>query len=81
MLQAIAPCDLTPGVKSAGETVDNLGNHVYRAEGTSVAIPNLNTKCLGKRQLTTVISNMPTGDLTFLDAPYAFALQNTGSAK
>jgi hypothetical protein len=81
MLQVIAPCDLTPGVTSAGERVDNLGYHVYRAEGTSVAIPNLNTKCLGKRQLTTVISNMPTGDLTFLDAPYTFALQNTGNAK
>jgi hypothetical protein len=81
MLQVIAPCDLTPGVSSAGEKVDDLGYHVYRAEGTSVAIGGLNTKCLGKRQLTTVISNMPTGDLTFLDAPYTFALQNTGNAK
>ena len=34
-----------------------------------------------KEDLTTVISNMPTGDLTVLDADYDFRLAVTGKAK
>jgi hypothetical protein len=32
------------------------------------------SKCAGKAGIVTVISNLPTGDLQFLDAPYEYAL-------
>jgi hypothetical protein len=32
------------------------------------------SKCAGKAGIVTVISNLPTGDLQFLDAPYQYAL-------
>jgi hypothetical protein len=33
-----------------------------------------------KDRFAVVISNMPTGDLTYLDADYSFTLTNTGNA-
>ena len=75
VLQVISPCDLTPSGTTAGELVDNAGNHVYRFEGDDIRASGFNSKCLGQRRVTTVISNLPTGDLQVLDAPYTFSLR------
>ena len=75
VLQLIAPCDLTPSGTTTGEIVDRAGNHVYRFEGDDIRATGFSSKCLGNRRVTTVISNLPTGDLQFLDAPYTFGLR------
>ncbi|HYI22125.1 MAG TPA: hypothetical protein VEX62_05755 [Candidatus Limnocylindrales bacterium] len=82
VIQIIAPCDLTPGVTSQGEIVDEAG-YIYRFEGgDDYAASGFSTKCLtGKQRIAVVISNLPTGDLTFLDADYEFRLTNTGNRK
>ena len=72
-LQIIAPCDLN-GASTANETTDDAGNHVYRYDGDAITTPVLNGKCAGKAGIVTVVSNLPTGDLQFLDAPYTYAL-------
>ena len=72
-LQIIAPCDLN-GASTANETTDDAGNHVYRFDGDAITTPVLNGKCAGKAGIVTVVSNLPTGDLQFLDAPYTYAL-------
>lgn len=71
-LQVVATCDLTPGVTSAGEITDGAGNFVYRFTGDAISTPTLNTKCANGKQndFATITSNLPTGDLTFLDAGY-----------
>jgi hypothetical protein len=82
ILQIVSPCDLTPGTTSTGETQDEAG-FVYRFEGDNIQQAGFSTKCLNstKASLTAVISNLPTGDLTFLDADYTFRLTNTGNKK
>jgi hypothetical protein len=81
VLQIISACDLTPGVNSAGEIVDAAG-FVYRFEGDEFSQNGFNTACMrgSKDRFAVVISNMPTGDLTYLDADYSFTLTNTGNA-
>lgn len=79
VVQVLAPCDLTPGVDSAGETKDNLDNHVYRYEGDTITAGGLYTSCLrGRDRITVVISNLTSGDIDVLDAPYQFRLTGTG---
>jgi hypothetical protein len=80
VFQIVAPCDLTPGVDSAGEFEDDAG-FVYRLEGDEIAASGFSTECLRSTQesLLVIISNLPTGDLTFLDAGYVFNLTNTGN--
>jgi len=73
VLQVISPCDLN-GSSTANEITDGQGNYVYRYEGASIDTPVLDGKCAGKQGIVTVISNLPTGDLQFLDAPYDYAL-------
>ncbi|MEO8246856.1 MAG: hypothetical protein ABI622_07005, partial [Chloroflexota bacterium] len=81
VIQIISPCDLTPGVDSFGEIVDTAG-FVYRFEGDLIEEAGFSTKCLGGQgRIAVVISNLPTGDLTFLDADYSFQLTNTGNKK
>ena len=81
VIQIISPCDLTPGVVSTGEIVDAAG-FVYRFEGDYIEQAGFNTKCLGGQgRIAVVVSNLPTGDLTFLDADYLFRLTNTGGGK
>jgi hypothetical protein len=70
-LQIIAPCDLN-GASAANEIKDNAGNYVYRFDGDSITTPVFSGKCKGG--IVTVVSNLPTGDLQFLDAPYEYAL-------
>jgi hypothetical protein len=81
VLQVISACDLTPGVDSVGEIVDSAG-FVYRFEGDEFSQAGFNTACMRGSQdrFAVVISNMPTGDLTYLDADYSFTLTNTGNA-
>lgn len=71
-LQVISSCDLTPGVDSAFEITDDAGNFVYRLTGDQISQGGFNTKCANgtKRDFVTLVSNLPTGDLTFLDAGY-----------
>lgn len=79
-LQVISPCDLTPGVDSRGEIADTAGgNWIYRFTGEGgapIASDVYSTKCLGQRRIATVASNLPTGDLTSLDANYSYALSS-----
>jgi immune inhibitor A len=77
--QVVASCDLTPGQNTEGEIQDGAGNFVYRFEGDDISSYALNTKCAGsKNTVAVVISNLPTGDLTVLDADYTLALVGTG---
>jgi immune inhibitor A len=73
-LQVVSGCDLTPGVDSAFETNDGAGNWVYRFEGDTITQGGLITKCASGKgnDFAAVISNLPTGDLQFLDADYTF---------
>ncbi len=81
VIQVISPCDLTPGVDSPGEITDAAG-FVYRFEGDLIEQGGFSTKCLhGQARIAVVLSNLPTGDLTFLDADYLFRLTNTGGGK
>lgn len=74
-VQILAPCDLTPGVDSDGEQVDGDW-HVYQWTGEQVSTGSLQTGCLGKKDhFTLVVSNMPSGDLSFLDAAYSYEVQ------
>ncbi|HEX6128422.1 MAG TPA: hypothetical protein VF071_05295 [Candidatus Limnocylindria bacterium] len=81
VVQIIAPCDLTPGEDSEGEILDAAG-FVYRFEGDEIFEEGFNTACLrsSKARIAVVVSNMPTGDLQYLDADYLFQLTNTGNA-
>ncbi|PSL01584.1 hypothetical protein CLV30_11372 [Haloactinopolyspora alba] len=82
-VQTIAACDLTPGTTLPGESSDGAGNHVYRFEGDAFEQGGLETKCANGNQddFAVTISNLPTGDLTFLDADYTFRVANTGNTK
>nr|WP_147434334.1 hypothetical protein [Micromonospora costi] len=79
-VQVVSHCDLTPGTTSAGETTDGAGNWVYRFTGDQFTASGLKTKCANGNQddFAVLVSNLPTGDLTFLDADYAFQVRNTG---
>jgi hypothetical protein len=82
-VQVVANCDLTPGTKSEGESTDGAGNYVYRFERNAFKVDGLVTTCASGKQsdFSVVISNLPTGDLTYLDADYTFRVSNTGTAK
>ncbi|MEH0843077.1 hypothetical protein V6U81_11890 [Micromonospora sp. CPCC 205711] len=82
-VQIVAHCDLTPGTTSAGETTDGAGNWVYRFTGDQFTRSGFNTKCANGNQndFAVLISNLPTGDLTYLDADYTFRVTNTGNKK
>ncbi len=62
----------TPGRTTAGELRDGAGNWVYRYEGNRIRTATLNTKCANGNQsdFVVAISNLPTGDLSVLDAGY-----------
>ncbi len=80
VIQIVAPCDLTPGVLSPGE-IEDVAGHIYRFEGgDDYAASGFNTSCMRGTQdrLILVISNLPTGDLTYLDADYTFRLDEHG---
>jgi len=85
VLQLVAPCDITPGVVSPFESVDDYGTgktYVYRFTG-SVNVAGFSSSCLNSSRdtITAVISNMPTGDLQYLDANYVFRVTNTSNKK
>jgi hypothetical protein len=78
LVQILSPCDLSPGVETPGESVVD-GFYLYRL-GDDFNLTGLSSRCLGnKGTFTVVISNMPTGDLTFLDADYIFRVTNTAN--
>jgi Immune inhibitor A-like, MAM domain len=89
VVQIVSSCDLTPGVDSAFEwsdTHDDGTTYVYRLDGDSngdVSQAGFSTKCMNgtKATLTAVISNLPTGDLQYLDASYVFRVTNTSNKK
>ena len=80
-LQIVSTCDLTPGVDSPFEIVDDAGNYVYRLEGDAISQAGFVTKCASgnNRDFVTLVSNLPTGDLTYLDAGYVLSVTNTGN--
>jgi hypothetical protein len=76
-VQVISNCDLTPGSTTAGEIVDTAGgNWVYRFTGDTITTSTLNTKCASGNQSDFVVSvsNLPTGDITVLDASYDYSV-------
>ena len=78
--QVLAKCDLTPGTNSPGEIRDGAGNWVYRYNGSSIRTATLNTKCANGKQADFVVSvsNLPTGDLSVLDATYDWRVIKKG---
>lgn len=82
-VQVVSSCDLTPGKETEGELTDSEGTHVYRFDSADVTAGGFDTKCHngGKSDVTVVISNLPTGDLTVLDADYDFRLVGSGRGK
>ena len=74
VVQVISSCDLTAG--SANEVRDNAGNYVYRYTGDDIRTATFKTRCANgkKADFVVAISNMPTGDLVFLDADYSYRL-------
>ncbi|HEX2356158.1 MAG TPA: hypothetical protein VHI50_06820 [Micromonosporaceae bacterium] len=82
-VQIVAGCDLTPGVSSTGESTDGAGNWVYRFEGDAFRQGGLVTKCANGagNDFAVVVSNLPTGDLQYLDADYTFRVTNTNNNK
>jgi hypothetical protein len=72
-----------PLVNDAGEEVTTSDNpHGNNVEGDDISVGGCSTQCLngpGKQTLTVAISNMPTGLINFLDAPYSFRVTNTGN--
>ena len=78
LVQVLSPCDLSPGVATPGECSRRLlplSPRRQRPDGSFEPVSR------NKGQFTVVISNMPTGDLTFLDADYFFRVTNTGSSR
>lgn len=73
VLQLFATCDLSPDVQSSGEQIVE-GYYIYRLEGNELSLSGLSTQCLKatKGSMVAVISNLPTGDLQYLDADYEF---------
>jgi immune inhibitor InhA-like protein len=82
IVQIVSSCDLTPGTTSAGEIQDPAG-FVYRFAGDEIHQTGFSTKCMNstKASVLVVISNLPTGDLTTLDAGYMFRVTNTSNKK
>jgi hypothetical protein len=77
--QVLSSCDLTPGVTSAGEMTDAVGNFVYRYEGDEnghVSTDPFNTRCANgpNTDFVVSVSNLPTGDLSVLDATYDYSV-------
>jgi hypothetical protein len=74
-LQVISTCDLTPG-STANEIRDNAGNYVYRYTGDAISTGTFTTKCASGNQADFVVSvsNLPTGDLSVLDATYDYSV-------
>jgi hypothetical protein len=72
VVQVVASCDLTPKVSSPGEHTDGAGNFVYRFEGDTFTTSTLDTKCANgeKTDFVVSVSNLPTGDLSVIDASY-----------
>lgn len=79
-VQVVASCDLTPGVTSPYEIVDSTGNHVYRLEGDQFTSDRFTTRCANgrNRDFAVIVSNLPTGDLTVLNADYDLRVRNVG---
>jgi hypothetical protein len=82
-VQVVASCDLTPGVESPHEIVDEAGNHVYRLEGDQFTSTRFTTRCANgpNRDFAIIVSNLPTGDLTVLNADYDLRVRNEGGKK
>ncbi|NJD29976.1 MAG: hypothetical protein FIA92_16990, partial [Chloroflexi bacterium] len=78
VVQVVSPCDLTP--KVSGDELADTAGFIYRLTGDSIEA-SFSTACMHGTQdrLAVVISNMPTGDLTVLDADYTFRITNTGN--
>jgi hypothetical protein len=75
-VQVLSACDLTPGTTTAGELTDGAGNYVYRFTGDEISTYTLNTKCANgpNTDFAVVVSNLPTGDITALDAQYDYSV-------
>jgi hypothetical protein len=76
-VQIVSPCDLTPGATSAGESVDETGRHVYAFSGATIT--QQFTQCSTQESFTAVISNLTSGAVDVLDAPYKFRITNTAA--
>ncbi|HUQ42869.1 MAG TPA: hypothetical protein VM451_00455 [Candidatus Limnocylindria bacterium] len=77
VFQLVSSCDLTPNVQ--GDELQDAAGYIYRFEEDSFTA-TFSTKCMGsKDRFLVVISNLPTGDLQYLDADYTFTLTNSGN--
>jgi hypothetical protein len=75
-VQVVSTCDLTPGTTLDGETSED-GRFIYRFNGSTIS--QSFTQCSTKDSFTVVISNMASGAVDTLDAPYRFRITNTAA--
>ena len=82
VVQVISSCDLVAGATEA-EIRDQAGNFVYRYEGDAFTTDTFHTKCANGKQgdFAVSVSNLPTGDLSMLDASYDYRVVNTAGKK
>jgi hypothetical protein len=75
-VQIISPCDLTPGKDIDGESQD-AGRYIYELQGSDIS--QSFSRCSTKESFTVVISNLTSGAINTLDAPYKFRITNTAA--
>jgi hypothetical protein len=82
VVQIVSPCDLSPGTDTLGEQLID-GYSVYRIEDDTFTLTGLSSACLkaDKDRFVAVVSNLPTGDLQYLDAEYTFLVTNTSNRR
>ena len=80
-VQVVASCDLTPGVDRRSRSSDGPATTSTASKVTQItqggSTPSAPTAT--NRDFAVIMSNLPTGDLTVLDAGYTLAVTNTGS--
>ena len=81
-VQVVSPCDLTPGITSAGESTEP-GRWVYRLPGVTAGdvttITQAFTSCSTQQSYTVVVSNLTSGVIDNLDASYQLRVTNTAA--
>ena len=73
-LQIVSPCDLNGGEHGERDRPTTRATSSTASRATSITRRCSTASAPARRGSSTVVSNLPTGDLQFLDAPYAYAL-------
>ena len=81
-VQVVTTCDIgIDGEPYYTFDVDGVEHSVYRwTEDQAVQLEGLDGTCLHRGTFEVIISNLPSGDLSFLDADYELRVTNRGKA-